>query len=365
MFNAYKIASYETQNTKKSIFTLHKIKKEKKNLDKNRYTLFKDTNKRIDKRKKNNQIIRNGDVVKVISCNKFGWCTVDGMSYINCDENGFCKTEKIYIDKYKFSSTDGIMYKANTGTRYYKKSNLLASYTKEESNSNDTYDKRIKKERQYSDDNLDEERQYSDDNLDEERQYSDDNLDEERSIKKKNDKLEFVLENPYYIFVSTGLSAINIKANIDKNLLTKNALNTSGKDVDFGLGYKHDKNLFTAINAQKTFLENDDSIISYYVNTNLMYNGTSYQPYIGLLAGYSQLAWNTSAIKNASKQTLKKGSLLYGAQLGMVKRITPSLGLFAQYQLMNFDHNLSINNGKSSINYASQTNFTFGLRYEF
>lgn len=177
-------------------------------------------------------------------------------------------------------------------------------------------------------------------------------------------QIEIIEDKMFYAYIMGGTSFSSIK---DKNeLVTFNngALDDQGSIIDIGFGYNLSDDIFLEFSYQReTFDKND--INNFYASANYIYIKNLYRPYLGVLAGYSKLKWNSnpSMILYSFENTSE--SFLFGLQTGIEFPISEAVSVMAKYQFMKYEHVLDVRDIKSAISNDCTNNFLGGIKYEF
>lgn len=168
-----------------------------------------------------------------------------------------------------------------------------------------------------------------------------------------------------FIFGAVGSSDVNIDASLAPNTtLTTNALDSSAAAFEIGVGYEFNKKYFATLAVQKNKLGIAD-INNIYGSVNYQFSKKGIQPFMGVLAGYSQLDWSKRPHVVFINEDLTSNSFIYGLQAGVEKKLGTKLSLFAKYQYLKYDHTMEIVNNTSNINHNSGQSLLLGLRYFF
>lgn len=168
-----------------------------------------------------------------------------------------------------------------------------------------------------------------------------------------------------FVFGAVGNSDVNIDTSLAPNTnLTSGAIDSSAKTFEIGVGYEFNKKYFATLVVQKNTLDIAD-INNIYGSVNYQFSKKGIQPFIGVLAGYSQLDWSKRPHVMFINEDLTSNSFIYGLQAGVEKKLNNKLSLFAKYQYLKYDHTIEIVNNTSNINHKSGQNLLVGLRYFF
>ncbi len=174
-------------------------------------------------------------------------------------------------------------------------------------------------------------------------------------------------EKGFYIGLEAGYSIVGITRNDTNGGVPLNfGLKDSGISYGAEMGYYFNNNVFISINYQKTDLKD--------VTSNNMFTTLNYQldeinslyPYIGVIAGYNTITWETSPIDYATGNS-SASSLLGGLQIGSDISFYDgvSFSIFYRYLMISNTTNIEVGAGKSSIEYTSEQNLNVGIKYNF
>jgi opacity protein-like surface antigen len=180
----------------------------------------------------------------------------------------------------------------------------------------------------------------------------------------RTQEMEIKQDKMFYAYIMAGNSVHSIQNKIGNSLLTNGALDDQGKMIDIGLGYKIYSNLFLELSYQQQVFE-QNQIDNFYASINYMYLDNGYKPYVGVLAGYSQLTWDKNPITVFQSFETTSTSYLFGIQAGIEIPLTESLSFSSKYQFMLHDHILDVRNISSAITNKNAHNLLVGLKYEF
>jgi len=169
----------------------------------------------------------------------------------------------------------------------------------------------------------------------------------------------------YGMFLSAGASIVDVKAEPnDASQYNDGALSNSGGLFEVGFKYRFNKAIFATANYQTAFLDMA-KISAYYVSMNFQINQSEFNPYIGVIAGGSQLNWSSDPHRALIDRDLTSQSPVFGAQVGITKFINEHWGYTAKYQFLKYDHIADIQAGRKSIKHSAGQNIMVGVEYAF
>lgn len=168
-----------------------------------------------------------------------------------------------------------------------------------------------------------------------------------------------------FIFGAAGITNLDINTSLAQNTnLIDGALDDNGGLFEIGVGYAFNQNYFATINIQKSSLEIAD-IKNIYGSINYQYPMVNIKPFIGILAGYSDLNWTKRPHIKLINEDLTSSKSLYGFQVGIEKRFAKKYSIFMKYQFIKHNHRIEILNNTSKIDHKSEQNLMIGLKYSF
>ncbi len=167
------------------------------------------------------------------------------------------------------------------------------------------------------------------------------------------------------ISISGGVNKLDINTSLAPNAtLNTGALDKSGRVLEFGIGYKYSKKIFSTFAFQRSTFD-ISSIKNIYGSINYQFPIKTIQPFIGALVGYSQLDWSKRPHPMLINENLKSDSFIYGVQTGIKKKVSQNYSIFAKYQYIKYDHNIEIQNNTSNIKHNAGQIFLIGISYIF
>lgn len=167
-----------------------------------------------------------------------------------------------------------------------------------------------------------------------------------------------------FVAVSFGYSNLNVTNKGTVSLNEK--LNESANNFNIELGYEYSKKIDISLNYKRVNLD-DVGLDNIYISSKYkLAQDKNLIPYLGLNLGYSQLSWDKNPI-NTPTNDVESGSLLIGAMIGTLYKVTNNLSLDANYQLDYMRHKTKIENYPQSSelihDYLQSVNL--GIRYSF
>jgi hypothetical protein len=176
-----------------------------------------------------------------------------------------------------------------------------------------------------------------------------------------------VAEENFFIYASGGTATADVKDAIDSGVtLLPKMLGTDSTIGEVGVGYRYTENIFVTGFAQAIYLDEVD-ILNFDASINYRFADFPIMPYVGLVAGYSQLTWQNTPVNTTGKQVEKKldaDHATFGAQAGAEFEMTDNFTLFGKYQIMTHDHLMEIFD-TSTIEHINIQSLQGGVRYEF
>jgi hypothetical protein len=185
----------------------------------------------------------------------------------------------------------------------------------------------------------------------------------QQSTKSKEEQKE----KGFYIGLAAGYSILGVtKDDISGNMTLNFELKDSGINYGAEMGYYFNNNVFISINYQKTDLE-DVSFNNAFATLNYQfYEIYSFSPYIGAIAGYNMITWETSPIDSATEDG-SASSILGGLQIGSDISLYGGVSLYIFYRYLMMDNitNIETATEKTKIEYNSEQNLNMGIKYNF
>ncbi len=171
----------------------------------------------------------------------------------------------------------------------------------------------------------------------------------------------------FFLDGSIGIGATDVNSYIsnDPHFLS-DSLDDSGLVLDVGIGYRFTPNWFVELSAQRTTLEYLN-IDNFYGSINYQLSGSEFKPFVGFIAGYSNLKWDTAPLDNSNPSTEDENADGYfiGGSIGLEYEVSERVSVIAQYQyLSNQEEIITYINGEV-MEHKNQQNFTVGVRYAF
>jgi hypothetical protein len=276
--------------------------------------------------------IKNGDLIKLSSCDKFNWCKVNN-------------TKGLYVRGYKFQYLQDMLYimRAEKPTYFYiksKKPDNLFGYIKHY----------IKPQKQVAP--LTKEGIVKQQNI----------VSTPKSIVKlKKENIDTVSQQSLPIFIYANLGMTSLNSTQDKSIITPISTDKTGFVYEFGLGYNYTPTYFTTIAFQKAITDekNIDNII---LSANYKFTTTYLIPSVGLLGGYSTMLWTKDPVISANKQR-KSTKFFLGLQGQVEYKLKNRFTLLGTYQYLPYEHKTNIKNG-GYLNDNSEHNIMVGLKYD-
>jgi len=176
-----------------------------------------------------------------------------------------------------------------------------------------------------------------------------------------------VVEENFFIYGAGGASAADVKDSITQGvILMPKVLGEDGTIGEVGIGYRYTENIFVTGFAQAVYLDEID-ILNFDASINYRFSDLPIMPYVGLVAGYSQLTWKDVPVDTTGKQVetkLDADHSTFGLQAGAEFEMTDNFTLFGKYQVMTHDHLMEIFD-TSTIEHVNIQSLQGGVRYEF
>ena len=173
--------------------------------------------------------------------------------------------------------------------------------------------------------------------------------------------------NNLFVYGAGGYATLDVTAYITPGAdLKVGALDDKGVLYEVGIGYRFTENIFSTLSYQRTGLDFAD-IDNIYASVNYQFSDVLLKPYIGLIAGYSKLTWNTRphVPHIVDDEDLESTYPTYGVQIGVEHMFTENWSVFAKYQYLKYDHVMDIDKAVTNIYHNSGQNILLGARYAF
>ena len=176
-----------------------------------------------------------------------------------------------------------------------------------------------------------------------------------------------IAEENFFVYVSGGTATADVKDAITSGVtLMPKVLGTDSTIGEVGIGYRYTENIFVTGFAQAVYLDEID-ILNFDASINYRFSDLPIMPYVGLVAGYSQLTWKDVPVDTTGKQVetkLDADHSTFGLQAGAEFEMTDNFTLFGKYQVMTHDHLMEIFD-TSTIEHVNIQSLQGGVRYEF
>lgn len=178
----------------------------------------------------------------------------------------------------------------------------------------------------------------------------------------------------YFFGASVGYSHIPIKYIPLTGSVTANIPNIAAYSYNIEGGYAFENGIFISANYLKAtttdilLLNKDISMTNMYGSVNYKLDVIEYaSPYLGMLAGYSMLNWNTLPLDNIVQTSINSNSIFAGFQAGIIATKYELITVFAVYQLMFMNHttNLQTATGTAEIQHHKLHNVHAGIKFNF
>lgn len=173
----------------------------------------------------------------------------------------------------------------------------------------------------------------------------------------------------FFATVSLGLAQTDISKNDKRDSieLTQDAKDDASTNYEVGFGYDYNSNYFTTLTYSQTSFDNAE-VSNILVGVNYRFNDLFLKPYVGILAGNSTLVWEKDPITTIEEIVEDESSQnTYGLQFGGEYKISKSVGVFGQYQMLFHEHTTKVTSAvhDTEIIVDGQNNLNIGLRYNF
>jgi opacity protein-like surface antigen len=176
-----------------------------------------------------------------------------------------------------------------------------------------------------------------------------------------------IAEENFFVYASGGTATADVKDSIENGVtLLPKMLGTDSTIGEVGVGYRYTENIFVTGFAQAVYLDEVD-ILNFDASINYRFADFPIMPYVGLVAGYSQLTWKDVPVDTTGKQVetkLDADHATFGVQAGAEFEMTDNFTLFGKYQVMTHDHLMDIFD-TSTIEHVNIQSLQGGVRYEF
>ena len=176
-----------------------------------------------------------------------------------------------------------------------------------------------------------------------------------------------IAEENFFIYAAGGTSTADVKDAISSGVILKpKMLGTDSTIGEVGIGYRYTENIFVTGFAQAVYLDEVD-LLNFDASINYRFADFPIMPYVGLVAGYTQLTWQDVPVDTTGKQVetkLDADHATFGVQAGAEFEMTDNFTLFGKYQIMTHDHLMEIFD-TSTIEHVNIQSLQGGVRYEF
>ena len=176
-----------------------------------------------------------------------------------------------------------------------------------------------------------------------------------------------IAEENFFVYVGGGTATTDVQDAISKGVtLMPKVLGTDATIGEIGIGYRYTENIFVTGFVQAVYLDEVD-ILNFDASINYRFSDLPIMPYIGLVAGYSQLTWQDVPVDTTGKQVetkLDSDHESFGAQVGAEFEMNENFTLFGKYQFMTHTHLMDIFE-ESTIEHTNVQSLQGGIRYEF
>jgi len=176
-----------------------------------------------------------------------------------------------------------------------------------------------------------------------------------------------IAEENFFVYASGGTATADVKDSIENGVtLLPKMLGTDSTIGEVGVGYRYTENIFVTGFAQAVYLDEVD-LLNFDASINYRFADFPIMPYVGLVAGYSQLTWKDVPVDTTGKQVetkLDADHATFGVQAGAEFEMTDNFTLFGKYQVMTHDHLMDIFD-TSTIEHVNIQSLQGGVRYEF
>jgi opacity protein-like surface antigen len=169
----------------------------------------------------------------------------------------------------------------------------------------------------------------------------------------------------WFVYVAGGGSSYDVSSKLTApDTFAQGTLDESATLFEAGLGYYFTPNIFTTATYQRSTLD-IVHVNNYFVSINYQFSDIFLKPYIGLLAGLSQLEWDEAPYTLLPDEKFDSEFAMYGVQAGVEYDFTENWSLIGKYQYVAHDHHMDILRGRNTIAHNSAQNFLLGVRYAF
>jgi len=183
---------------------------------------------------------------------------------------------------------------------------------------------------------------------------------------------EDIVPNDWFVYIAGGVSTLDVTSSVSstgRSNIFPDSLDDKGSLVELGLGYRVSENVFTTLAGQRTNLD-FVTLDTVYASLNYQFVDVMLKPYIGVLAGYSKLHWDTRPHTphqiNPFVEDLTSTAGVYGAQIGIEQTLNENWSLFGKYQYLKYnEHVMDIDETATTIEHNSAQNILGGIRYAF
>ncbi len=175
--------------------------------------------------------------------------------------------------------------------------------------------------------------------------------------------------NDWFIYLAGGFSSLDVTSSVTLGAdIFPDALDDKGSLIELGAGYRLSDNIFTTLAGQRTNLD-FVTLDTVYASVNYQFSNVILKPYIGALAGYSKLSWDTRPHLPhvvPFNEDLSSTAGVYGIQAGVEQALGDSWSLFVKYQYLKYNqHIMEIDAAATTIEHNKAQNILGGIRYAF
>jgi len=169
----------------------------------------------------------------------------------------------------------------------------------------------------------------------------------------------------WFVYLAGGGSSYDVSSKLTApDTFVTGALDESAILFEGGVGYYFTSNIFATVAYQRSTLD-IVHVNNYFASINYQFSDIFLKPYIGLLAGFSQLEWDEAPYRLLPDDKYTSEFAMYGLQAGVEYDFTENWSLFGKYQYIAHDHHMDILYGRNTIDHNSVQNFLLGVRYAF
>ncbi len=173
-----------------------------------------------------------------------------------------------------------------------------------------------------------------------------------------------ILGHYYFVYAGVGFSKYSIKDEIQNTILFDEALDEHTPTAHIGFGLVHGDSAFSTFGIYKSLGLERATVTDMLYSFNYKFaDAIDAKPYVGVVLGMSELIWDKKPNATPAVTSEKETGFAVGVQLGLDSKLTNSMSIYTQLRYLS--KTISSEIGNENLSHQGETGLSLGLRLHF